>query len=165
MKKLEDIIFEKMETLFGFIIAKLIVPDMKFDKVTDIDQHRIDDFKENYGIQGIILDVDETLRNKTIEIPICNQQWIELMKKNFKVIIVSNGRCQKMQEYFKSIGVEYISLAMKPARMGFKKACKNLGLRPENIMVIGNSLYSDIHGGHKNKMLSALVDKVEEDER
>ncbi|MBQ3409567.1 MAG: HAD-IA family hydrolase [Clostridia bacterium] len=159
----EDIIVEKLEALIGIIIAKLIEPDMKFKNVLEIDEHRIKDFKENYGIEGIILDVDETLRNKTDKIPECNKQWINLMKKHFKVIIVSNGKSKMLAEYFSSIGIDYIFFAHKPAKNGFNKACKSIGVRPEKIIVIGNSLFDDIYGAQRSKMKGALIKEVQED--
>ncbi len=159
------IIYKKLESFASFIIAKIVKPDMEFDKVTDINQHIINDFKSNYGIEGIILDLDETLRNKTNTIPDCNKKWIELVRKNFKVIVVSNGKCQKAKKYFQSIGIDYIFFACKPARAGFKKACESLRLRPDKIMVIGNSLFNDIYGAQRSNMKGALIKGVEEDER
>lgn len=161
----EDYLADKLQDLVGFIIAKLVEPDMKFKNVLEIDENRIVDFKENYNIRGIILDVDETLRNKTRIIPECNKQWIELIKKHFKVIVLTNGICETAKEYFKSIGIDYMCFACKPAKHGFKKACKKLGVKPEQIAVIGNDLFDDIYGAQRNKMRGVLVKEVQEDER
>ena len=157
----EDYLADKLQDLVGFIIAKLVEPDMKFKNVLEIDENRIVDFKENYNIRGIILDVDETLRNKTRIIPECNKQWIELIKKHFRVLLPRFNH----YEYFKSIGIDYMCFACKPAKHGFKKACKKLGVKPEQIAVIGNDLFDDIYGAQRNKMRGVLVKEVQEDER
>ncbi|MBR2704948.1 MAG: HAD-IA family hydrolase [Clostridia bacterium] len=163
-KEFEDYLYNKIMSFPAFILAKLIEPDMEFNDIHEIDEHRIKDFKENYGIEAIILDVDQTIRNDDREIPECSKQWINLIKRNFKVIVLSNGWSQDAQKYFKSQGIDYIYLAFKPAKWGFKLACKSLGVRPDHVLVIGDSLYDDIHGAHKNNMMAAQVKKVKEDE-
>lgn len=163
-REFEDNLAEKLMSFAGVILAKMIVPDMKFNNILEIDEHRIKDFKENYGIEGIILDVDQTILNKTIKIPKCNMQWIDLIRKNFKVIVLSNGWNSEVQKYFESIGIDYIYLAMKPAKHGFRKACKKLGVRPDHILVIGDSLFDDIYGAKRNNMMNAQIKDVREDE-
>ena len=162
-KEFEDYLAERVMQIPGKILAKMIVPDMQFNNIHEIDEHRIKDFKENYGIEGIIFDVDQTILNKTVKVPECSKQWIELIKKNFKVIVVSNGWNGEAQKYFESVGIDYIYLAMKPAKRGFKKACKKLGVRPDHILVIGDDLIDDIYGAKRNKMMNARVKSVQED--
>ena len=82
-RKIEDFLYDKLMSFVGIILAKMIVPDMKFNNIHEIDEHRINDFKENYGIEAVILDVDQTIRNEDRQIPECSKQWIELIKKNF----------------------------------------------------------------------------------
>ena len=50
-------------------------------------------------------------------------------------------------------------------KKNFIKACEKMGVEPEKVLVIGDSLFDDIHGGRKNKMKTMLVKTVEEDER
>ncbi len=163
-RKIEDFLYDKLMSFVGIILAKIIVPDMKFNNIHEIDEHRIKDFKENYGIEAVILDVDQTIRNDDRRIPECSKQWIELIKRNFKVIVLSNGLSGEAKEYFESKGIEYIYLAFKPAKWGFKLACKSLGVRPNQVVVIGDSLYNDIYGAHRNKMMGVQVREVKEDD-
>ena len=110
-----------------------------------------------------ILDVDETLRNNLQAIPKCNQEWLEEIKKHIKVIVVSNGLEAKAEQYFRENRIEYIGLAFKPLKRGFIKACKSLNVNPEHVLVVGDDLWDDIHGGRKNNMKTALVKSVEEE--
>lgn len=160
----EDYMANKLMSFVGIILAKMIEPDMKFNNIHEIDERRIKDFKENYGIEAVILDVDQTIRNEDRKIPDCSKLWINLIKRNFKVIVLSNGWSKEAQEYFESQGIDYIYLAFKPAKFGFMHACKKLGVRPDHVVVIGDSLYDDIHGAHKNKMMAVQVKEVKEDE-
>ena len=49
-------------------------------------------------------------------------------------------------------------------KINFVKACQRLGVKPENILMVGNSLFDDIYGGQRNMMKTALVNSVEDRE-
>ncbi len=163
MRKPEDIIADKIMELANLVLSKFIKPDIKIENVRELDMETIERLKKEYGIEAIILDVDETLRKNLAVIPKCNQEWIEELKKHIKVIVVSNGLERKAEQYFKENDIEYIGMAFKPLKRGFKKACKSLNVNPENVLVVGDDLWDDIHGGRKNKMKTALVKDVEEE--
>ena len=112
---------------------------------------------------GIILDVDETLRKELKDIPKCNKEWIESVKGKLKIIILSNGRDSEIKQYFEDNGIDYIGFANKPLKKSFIKACEKLELTPDKVMVIGDSLFGDIYGGKRNNMKTALVKDVEEE--
>lgn len=97
------------------------------------------------------------------DIPKCNKEWIESLKGKLKVIIVSNGKDKKIEQYFKENGIDYIGFANKPLKRSFLKACEKIKLSPDKIIVIGDSLVSDIYGGKRNNMKTALVKDVDEE--
>jgi predicted HAD superfamily phosphohydrolase YqeG len=45
-------------------------------------------------------------------------------------------------------------------KRNFIRACDRLGIAPEKTLVIGDSLWSDIFGGQRNNMKTALVKNV-----
>ena len=100
MKTLDELIADKIMDLLHYVLSKFIKPDMILEKVNQLDQNAIDKLKQQYGIEGIILDVDETLRKEMKNIPKCNKEWIESLKGKLKVIIVSNGKDKKIEQYF-----------------------------------------------------------------
>ena len=101
MKTLDELMADKIIDLLHYILSKFIKPDITLEKVNERDSNTIDKLKQQYGIEGIILDVDETLRKEMKDIPKCNKEWIESLKCKLKVIIVSNGKDQKIEQYFK----------------------------------------------------------------
>ena len=127
MKPVEEIIGDKILELLHLGLSVIVKPDITIDKVTELDENQIKEIKQKYGIEGIILDVDET--------------------------------------YFKEKGITYISFAHKPLKMNFLKACKEMNVQPDKVLVIGDSLFDDVLGGKRNNMKTALVKNVEEDER
>lgn len=165
MKKIDEIVSEKIISLAQYVVSKLIKSDITVEKLTQIDDQELEKIKQEYGIEGIILDVDETLRKEMQNIPKCNQEWIENLNGKIKIIVLSNGIDKNIEEYFKNKGIDYIGFAHKPLKRNFIKACNKMEVNPENVLVIGDSLFDDIHGGRKNKMKTLLVKNVEENER
>lgn len=163
MKKLDKMVADKILDLVNYVLSKVINPDITVENVNQLTSEEIDKLKQEYGIEGIILDVDETLRKELKDIPKCNKEWIESVKGKLKIIILSNGRDSEIKQYFEDNGIDYIGFANKPLKKSFIKACEKLELTPDKVMVIGDSLFGDIYGGKRNNMKTALVKDVEEE--
>lgn len=165
MKTIDELVADKLMDFVQYALSKFIKPDITLEKVNQLDATVIDILKERYGIEGIILDVDETLRKEMKDIPKCNKEWIESLKGKLKVIILSNGKDQKIGQYFKENGIDYIGFAHKPLKKNFLKACKKMDVSPEKVLVVGNDLLTDIYGGRRNNMKTVLIKNVEHTER
>lgn len=163
MKKIEDVLCDKIFSLLNYCLAKKIKPDLNLKDIKDLTETEIDKLKQ-LGIDGIILDVDNTIRRNMQQIPNCNKEWIEVLKSKMKVIVVSNGKDEKIEEYFRQNQIEYIGFARKPLKTNFLKACEKIQLDPKRVLVIGDSVISDIYGGKRNNMKTALVKKVKYDD-
>lgn len=165
MKNLEYIIATKIYGLINYLLSKIIKPDIKIEKVTQLDEKMIIKLKEEFGIEGIILDVDETLRKNMNKIPRCNEEWIEKLRGQLKIIIVSNGIDKDIEQFFKERNIDYIGFAQKPLKKSFKKACEEMDLEPNKVLAVGDSLLDDIYGGKRNNMKTILVKNVDEEAR
>ena len=165
MKTLEDLVAEKLCDLVHYALSKIIKPDMTLNKVNELDIQAIEKMKQQYGIEAIILDVDDTLRKEMEDIPKCNKEWIEGLKGKIKIMIVSNGVDRDIEKYFKENGIDYIGFACKPLKKNFLKACEKMNVNPESVLMVGDSLFDDIYGGKRNNMKTALVKEVEDNER
>lgn len=165
MRPLEEIVADKIFDIINYILSKIIKPDITVDNVTQLSEEEIERIKQEYGIEGIILDVDETLRKNMKSIPKSNQDWIESLRGKIKIIILSNGIDKDIEQYFKEKDIDYIGFAFKPIKRNFLKACEKMSLHPEEVLVIGDSLFDDIYGGKRNNMKTALVKRVDDEER
>lgn len=165
MKTLEDLVAEKLCDLVHYALSKIIKPDTTLNKVNELDIQAIEKMKQQYGIEAIILDVDDTLRKEMKDIPKCNKEWIEGLKGKIKIMIVSNGVDRDIEKYFKENGIDYIGFACKPLKKNFLKACEKMNVNPESVLMVGDSLFDDIYGGKRNNMKTALVKEVEDEER
>lgn len=165
MKTLDELVADKILDLVHYVLSKIIKPDMTLNKVNELDIQAIEKLKQQYGIEAVILDVDDTLRKEMRDIPRCNKEWIESLKDKIKIIIVSNGVDQNIEKYFKESGIDYIEFACKPLKKNFIKACEKMNVNPESVLMVGDSLFDDIYGGKRNRMKTALVKEVEDNER
>ena len=101
MKTLDELVADKILDLLHYVLSKIIKPDMTLNKVNELDIQAIEKLKQQYGIEAIILDVDDTLRKEMKDIPKCNKEWIEGLKGKIKIMIVSNGVDRDIEKYFK----------------------------------------------------------------
>ena len=163
MKSIEDYMAEKIEDLINYVLSKIIKPDMKVENVRELDKEKITELKRVCNIEGIILDLDETLIKDMRMLPRCNQEWIEYFRGQLKIIIVSNGYDRDIKNYFEERGIDYIGFAHKPLKINLLKACKKMQLDPTKVMIVGDRLWDDIYGGKKNNMYTTLVKSVEDE--
>lgn len=164
MKPIEDMLADKIYELVNYVLSKKFIPDIKLETVSTLTRDDIISLKKRLGIEGVILDIDDTLRSGMNKIPKCNEQWLDMLKEELKVIVVSNGVDGDVEKFLEAKGIDYIGFAHKPMKKNFIKACDRLGITPEKTLVIGDSVWCDIFGGQRNNMKTALVKKVEDDE-
>lgn len=161
--KFLDYLTNKCIEIINNAFLKHSPPTISLNKVTDINLEVLKKLKSEYGIGGLILDVDETLRKDFDDIPKCNKEWLEYMKKEFKVCIVSSGFDGKIQEVLDQMNIKYDGFHLISKRKSFKNAAEEMGLEPENILVIGNDAIKDIYAGNKCGMITAIVKEVVEE--
>lgn len=137
----------------------LLYPKKYFKKITDI---TVEFLKEN-KIQGLILDVDNTLIDFNLNVLEGLEQWHEdIVKNGIKTIIVSNtNKKEKIKMISSLLKIDYIMFAMKPSKKGFIEAKKRLNLEEENIAAIGDQIFTDVLGANRNKMFSILVEPID----
>ncbi len=137
----------------------ILYPKAYLKSVKDITYEML--YKNN--IQGLILDVDNTLIDFYKKIPEGIEQWCEELKqKGIKFCILSNSNKKtKVENVAKKLDVPYIFFAKKPLKTGFNKAKKILELNEKQIAAVGDQIFTDILGANRSKMFSILVEPIE----
>lgn len=111
------------------------------------------------GIKGIITDLDNTLvawdvEEATEEII----EWFQSMAdNNIKVTIISNNNQQRVRIFSEPLNTPFIYSARKPLGKAFKKATKQMNLKREEIVVMGDQLFTDVLGGNIAGFYTVLV--------
>lgn len=133
----------------------LFTPKLILNNVTDIDLN----FLVSKGIEGIILDVDNTLtihNSQTVEKRVID--WIKTMKENnIKLIIVSNNTEERIKPFADKLNLDYISFGCKPLTNGLTKAINKIKLKKEQVAIVGDQIYTDILGGNLKRIFTILV--------
>ncbi len=108
------------------------------------------DFERLYqeGYRGIIFDVDNTLVPHGAP---ADEKAVRLFKRlkkiGFECCLVSNNKRPRVEMFNKDIGVHIVWLAHKPLPGGYRKAMEKMGTDPENTLVVGDQIFTDLWGG------------------
>ena len=138
---------------------KKIYPKAYFNSVLDI---KIGFLIKN-KIKALILDVDNTLidYNKNLSEDIVNWSH-ELQGQGIKMYILSNtNKKEKVEKVAKKLEISYEYFAKKPSKKGFTKVQNILKMKPENIAVVGDQIFTDVIGGNRCQMFTILVDPID----
>jgi HAD superfamily phosphatase (TIGR01668 family) len=141
---------------------KLFQPILMYNSVQDIN---FDDLNR-YNIKGIVLDIDNTLIDYKETLSDAVKNWVyEAKKRGYKLCILTNtSKEKKAQKVSNILGLEYIKLAKKPTRGGYRKAIKLLGFKAEEIAMVGDQLLTDVLGANIMKMVSIYVNPINQKE-
>lgn len=111
------------------------------------------------GIKGIITDLDNTLvawdeKRATPEII----QWFELMRDHdIKVTIISNNKQERVKVFSEPLETPFVFSARKPLRRAFMTVARQMELKTEEIVMIGDQLLTDVLGGNRAGLYTILV--------
>lgn len=140
------------------ILIKKFLPNKQVDTVFDIEPNLL---KER-GIKGIITDLDNTLvpwdiADATPEII----QWFDEMKDHgLKIAIISNNNEERVRIFSEPLDIPFLPSAKKPLGRTFNKGARQLGLRNDEIAVVGDQLLTDILGGNLAGFYTILVTPI-----
>ncbi|WP_223067200.1 YqeG family HAD IIIA-type phosphatase [Paenibacillus caui] len=131
------------------------MPKLRVNTVFDID---LEDLYAK-GYRGIITDLDNTLVGA--KDPLATPKlaaWFENVKRyGFKLVIVSNNNLKRVSAFATPLNIEYVYKARKPSGAPFHRAMNMMGLKPEETIVIGDQLMTDVYGGNRRGLFTVLV--------
>ena len=123
--------------------------------LTDVD---LDQFYAD-GIKGIILDLDSTLvAPRSGKLTPEAARWLERARAMFKLAIVTNNKNEQyMQQVESLLNMPVLGKARKPSTKMFAQAVQDLGLTPSDCVAVGDRPLTDVWGGQRAGMKTALV--------
>ena len=136
----------------------LLRPNIKLDKITDISV----DILKKYNITALILDVDNTLSTHHGQVLTDGlEEWLNNMRENnIKLTVLSNSTKKRLDPFAKKIGLDYISLGLKPLPFGYLRALKALGTKRKNTAIVGDQIFTDTLGGNLVGLNTVLLTPI-----
>ena len=115
-----------------------------------------------FGICALLLDVDNTLALHGHPIPKEGvKEWIADMKQaGIKLVIISNAYDRRIKPFAGLLGLTYSAMSLKPLPFALRKQRKNLKVNKQNVMMVGDQLFTDIMAAKLAGMRTALVSPI-----
>ncbi|WP_245618362.1 YqeG family HAD IIIA-type phosphatase [Deinococcus misasensis] len=136
-------------------IFKPLKPTLMVRHVTELSP----EFLNDWGIKGLILDLDNTLvPYKSNETASEIQEWVQAMHaSDVKLYMVSNALHERVDYWVKKFLFPGVGLAAKPLPKFFRRALRALDLPPEEVAMVGDQLFTDVLGGNLAGMRTVMV--------
>lgn len=137
------------------LIKKYFMPSDYVQSVFQIDIEKL----ANSGFKGIITDLDNTLVGWDVKTPTKEiQEWFKKANDlGLTITIVSNNSEKRVSGFSKDLDVDFIFKARKPMGRAFKKAIQHMNIKPEETVVIGDQMLTDVLGGNNNGLYTIMV--------
>ena len=124
------------------------------DSVYDIDYHKL----KSMGYKGLLFDIDNTLVHHGDDSnPKVDKFFEKLNDMGFKCVMVSDNNEERILRFLKNIDALYIAEAGKPGTKCFYKAMKMLNMNKNEVVMIGDQIFTDIRGANRAGIASILV--------
>ncbi|MFC6279144.1 YqeG family HAD IIIA-type phosphatase [Streptococcus moroccensis] len=131
------------------------IPTFAIDAVYDL---RVEDL-ERHGIRAVLVDLDNTLIawNNPDGTPEMKKWLHDMRDAGIKVVVVSNNTTDRVRRAVEKFDIDYISWSMKPFNFGIRKALSRHNILPEEVVMVGDQLMTDIRAAHRAGIRSILV--------
>ena len=117
------------------------------------------------GYKGLIFDIDNTLvhhgEDSTREV---DELFKEIQNMGLKTVILSNNSEKRVKKFLENIDSLYIFDAQKPKKINYLKSIDMLKLNKNEVVVIGDQIFTDIFGANRSGISSILVEYLRKSE-
>ena len=133
---------------------RLLYPFEYVESVFTIDFEKL----RKLGYKGLIFDIDNTLvchggdSNEKVD-----DFFSYLHERGFQTLLLSNNSEERVLRFLKNIDSLYIADAKKPLRKNYIKAVKKMGLEKEEVLFIGDQVFTDTFGANRSGIACVLV--------
>lgn len=140
---------------------KLLVPDIYQKSIYDIDYDKL----LKSGVKCLLFDLDNTCSGYLVKSPSgkLKKLFLKLEKLGFRIILFSNSRASKLVAY-SNLGVILHPSSRKPFKKSFLKILNKYNYSSDEVIIIGDQLFTDILGGNRVGIKTCLVDPLTSDD-
>jgi HAD superfamily phosphatase (TIGR01668 family) len=114
------------------------------------------------GIRAIIIDLDNTLVGYHQPRPPAEvAAWVDAaLLKGFRIVVVSNNVEAWVKEVATGLKISFVHKAAKPLPRSFAKAMQLLSAAPQQTIVIGDQLFTDVLGAKLCRLRVILTEPL-----
>ena len=142
-------------------MLQIFYPKKRMKSIMDIDFVKL----YEVGYRGVIFDIDNTLvphgKPATPEIV---EFFVRLREIGFQTRLLSNNQKERVEPFAIAVKSSFICNAHKPSRTNYLLAVKEMGIRIDETIFVGDQLFTDIYGANRSNIESILVDTIHKKE-
>ncbi|MBE7031015.1 MAG: YqeG family HAD IIIA-type phosphatase [Ruminococcaceae bacterium] len=143
-------------------MVKKLVPDKTVDTVFEVTPELV----RACGGKMVIFDIDNTLVSHDTPHP--TPEICTFLKKfeqeGIKIALVSNNSKVRVSLFNQSLGLPASHRSAKPFKFALKRAARRAGVSAEEVVLVGDQLFTDIWGGNRMGFTTVLVTPIKRDE-
>lgn len=146
----------------SFKESKFFQPDMMFQSIYEIKP----DFLRAQGVKAVLFDIDNTIAPYEVITPTVEMKayFKSLEEAGFRMAFVSNNRKERVHIFNLDLGYFYIHSARKPFSSGMRACIKHFGLPKEQIVCVGDQIFTDCLAAHGAGLVFYMVAPVNKKE-
>lgn len=124
------------------------------------------DFVRQCGCTAVLADIDNTLAHVDAPDAVpAAAAWMRALKDaGIRLAFLSNNDPPRVEPFAAKYGADFFCHAQKPMPDGYLALAKRFGCRPEECLVVGDQLFTDILGGNHAGMPTVIVTPICEEE-
>lgn len=136
----------------------LLRPDFNLKNIYEIDLQAL----KSQGVRGILFDLDSTIMvSKSGEYLPETLQWLEKVKEDFFVAVVTNNKNPLYVEKVRSVSdFKVVADAKKPSPKAIKQLLEDIKMEPNEVVMVGDRPLTDILVGKLVGSKTILVGSI-----
>ena len=110
------------------------------------------------GYRGLIFDIDNTLVPHGAPADgRAEELFRRLHAMGYETCLISNNQLPRVKPFADAVESRFVEDAHKPSTRSYLKACDRMGLSREQVLFVGDQLFTDVWGARRAGIRSILV--------
>lgn len=118
------------------------------------------------GCSAVLSDIDNTISHVDAPdaVPMAEEWMRRIREAGIAFALISNNDPPRVEPFAQKYGAEFVCHAQKPQTGGYREIAARLARAPEQCLVVGDQLFTDVLGGNAAGMRTVIVDPLCESE-
>lgn len=133
----------------------ILKPDLVINSLTEINL----EYYKKRAMRGIIIDLDNTIVPWHLDCITAEADLFlrEALALEYRICLLTNASKKRTENIAQQYDLYYLSSACKPRKRAFVHALQLIGLSADEVLVIGDQVFTDVFGGNRAGCYTILV--------